>query len=122
MPKFRKKPVVIEAILWDGTQKSWDAIMAMGDIQWKGGDMGSYTFPIKTLEGYLIVRKGEYVIKGLIGEFYPCKPDIFEMTYDRVEDDDVISPMIEKTKLYDGKDISGVNLPECYWNDFIADN
>ena len=47
--------------------------------------MGRNTFFIKTLEGGVLVENGDYIIKGVNGEFYPCKPDIFEKTYEEVE-------------------------------------
>lgn len=84
MAKYRKKPVVIEAVQWQGTKQSWNEIMDMGLTRWKPGDMGSDTFIIETLEGDHLVRKWDYVIKGVKGEFYPCKPDIFEATYEPV--------------------------------------
>jgi len=86
--KYRKKPVVIEAEQWEGSKESWDRIMAMGNVPWKPGDMGSKTFTITTLEGDHLVGDGDYVIRGVKGEFYPCKPDIFEMTYEK-EDSNV---------------------------------
>ena len=84
MPRYRKKPVEIEAVQWDGTKKAWDEIMAMGRVPWQPGEIGSDTFSIETLEGDHLVRKGDFVIRGVAGEFYPCKPDIFEETYDAV--------------------------------------
>jgi len=79
--KYKTKPVEIEAIQWKGTQRSWNEILHMGEIKWRPGGMGNDTFIIETLEGEHIVSKDDYVIKGLKGEFYPCKPDIFEMKY-----------------------------------------
>jgi hypothetical protein len=87
MPKFRKKPVAIEAIQWD---KSVDALVAI--IEWLGYDIHSdFTKPdapiiIPTLEGDVIARLGDWVIKGVKGEVYPCKPDVFAATYEPVED------------------------------------
>ena len=46
---------------------------------------------IKTLEGVMEAKVGDYVIKGINGEFYPCKPDIFEKTYEKIEDDDLLN-------------------------------
>ena len=68
--KFRKKPVVIEATQWfkDGDHPAVDDGL------------------IGTLEGYMAVTPGDWVITGVKGEHYPCKPDIFEMTYEPVED------------------------------------
>jgi len=82
--KFRKKPVVIEAIQWDG----WDAYtiaVFMGDnddtLSHKNGELF-----IDTLEGRMTASKDDWIIKGVEGEFYPCKPDIFEKTYEVVEE------------------------------------
>lgn len=84
MAKYRKKPVVIEAIQWTGDNKN--------DISNElGGDTGDYYFTpdgelfIHTLEGIMKASVGDYIIKGVKGEFYPCKPDIFEATYEKVE-------------------------------------
>ena len=85
MAKYRKKPVVIEAVQFLATRESFDAILAMGLRNWKPGEMGTDTFIIETLEGDHLARKDDYIIKGVKGEFYPCKPDIFEMTYELVE-------------------------------------
>ena len=84
MPKFRKKPVVIDAEQWNGDMESWEKILKMGLTKWKPGEIGSKTFSIETLEGDHLARCGDYIIKGTQGEFYPCKPGIFEQTYDAV--------------------------------------
>ena len=82
MAQYRKKPVIIEAIKLKFSTDSQDEI-----IQWsnntiqKGLDGG---LKIPTLEGIMIANTGDYIIKGVKGEFYPCKPDIFEMTYELV--------------------------------------
>ena len=77
--KYKKKPVVIEALVFDGTnfKKCKDFI---------GNNMdNTLNYPnIKTLEGTMRVSKGDYIIKGIQGELYPCKPDIFHLTYDKV--------------------------------------
>lgn len=83
--KYRKKPVVIESIQWEGTKKSWDEIKAMG-CPTIPGEMGTDTFLIPTLEGNMIATKGDWIIKGVAGEFYPCRSDIFEKTYEPVSD------------------------------------
>ena len=87
--KFRKKPVVIDAVQWAGNNLSeiqafykparamplmYDGILVGNDIH------------IHTLEGMMIANKGDWIIKGVKGEFYPCKPDIFEQTYEPVEE------------------------------------
>ena len=86
MAKFRKKPVVIEAFQYMGSHEQkedpdWivDAIKE-GTVFFEYGEM-----IIKTLEGNHIARKNDWIIKGIKGELYPCKPDIFEQTYEEVE-------------------------------------
>ncbi len=93
MKKYRKKPVVIEAVQWDG--KNYDEICQFtGDwgghkkahedaeeLAHKTGEMY-----IQTLEGTMKASKGDYIIKGIQGEFYPCKPEIFEASYEVVTD------------------------------------
>lgn len=88
MPKYRKKPVVIEAVKWEGTKEAWDKILKMGLENWEPGEIGSNTFYIETLGGDIKVYIGDYIIKGVNGEFYPCKPDIFHKTYEKVEEVD----------------------------------
>lgn len=90
--KFRKKPVVIEAVQWDGTPE-----VASRIVEWSQGDavvaypahyadpqLGPGMMLIRTFEGNLRASVGDWIIKGVQGEFYPCKPDIFEATYDSV--------------------------------------
>ena len=85
MPKYRKKSVAIEAVRWEGTRESWDKIINLGLKDWKPGEMGTRTFIVETLKGDHLVRDGDYIIKGVNGEFYPCEPDIFDKTYEKVE-------------------------------------
>lgn len=83
MPQFRKKPVVIEA---RQTGQDYDEDCAI--LGWCDGHLledSECLFYINTLEGAHYVRAGDWVIKGVAGEFYPCKPDIFEQTYERVD-------------------------------------
>lgn len=91
--EFRKRPVVIEAIRWDGTAEGatpiigW--ILAEGDLaaRYDSGDpeVGiSESIAINTLEGTMRAVDGDWIIRGVQGEFYPCKPDIFEATYEEV--------------------------------------
>ena len=81
MNKYRKKPVVIEAVQWDGSID-----VARRIESWSGDKVHlAYTeMRIKTLEGEMEVKPTDWVIRGIKGEFYPCKPDIFEATYDKV--------------------------------------
>lgn len=80
--KFRKKPVVINAVQWNGDVDSWNEIQKMGCTNTIPGGMGTKSFSIRTLEGYMKADCGDWIIKGVAGEFYPCKPDIFEKTYE----------------------------------------
>lgn len=95
MSKYRKKPVVIEAIQFTG--KNWHDLKEfmpnfnmseVGDGHTDNGDIipQPHYALIYTLEGTMKAGKGDYIIKGVKGEFYPCKPDIFEATYEKVED------------------------------------
>ena len=86
MAKYRKKPVVIEACQFDGNIRSIDdfPISEVGKFK-VGSENGQYYLIIPTLEGDMKALSGDWVIKGVNGEFYPCKPDIFEKTYDVVE-------------------------------------
>jgi len=90
MPKFRKKPVVIEAVQY-GRRFDWpdwfaDAVSANKIIVYGTGKfhnpIDACYATIKTLEGDHRCDEGDWVIKGVKGEFYPCKPDIFAMTYE----------------------------------------
>lgn len=84
--KYRKKPVVIEA--WELTAQSMGELIKMvGGRSWSKPPMRAVTgIIVPTLEGDHEARFGDYIIKGVKGEFYPCKPDIFEMTYEKVEE------------------------------------
>lgn len=83
MPKYRKKPIVIDAIqpIADGLKEKWisDAIRD-GVIT-----IRSYGITIKTLEGTMVADETDYIIRGVNGEIYPCKADIFQKTYEEVE-------------------------------------
>jgi hypothetical protein len=93
MAKYRKRPVVIEAIQWDGLnlQEIKDFVgesleYDIRDVAWQAGKAPpQVSMKIKTLEGDHTASAGDYIIKGIAGEFYPCKPDIFEMTYEAIE-------------------------------------
>jgi len=82
--KFRKKPVVIEAVRWNGTEDRWAEI-----LKWTKGQVQAISchgrgLAIETLEGRMVASDGDWIIRGVKGEFYPCKPDIFEATYESV--------------------------------------
>ncbi len=86
--KYRKKPVVVDAFKWTGGPDQLE------DPEWcidliKQNKIRIHRIPemgihmaIETLEGIMIARVGDYIIRGIKGEVYPCKPDIFEMTYE----------------------------------------
>jgi len=78
MQKFRKKPVVIEAVQFDGSRESIEGHIPESMISGLGFD----TLQIVTLEGTMTADPGDWIIRGVKGEFYPCKPDIFEATYE----------------------------------------
>ena len=78
MPKFRKKPVVIEAIQFRGNFDELEQFVG-GDAEFRGGKL-----VIATLEGAMTADPDDWIIKGIKGEFYPCKPDIFAATYEEV--------------------------------------
>ena len=80
MPKFRKKPVVIEAIQHRTGQQYADFIPEVLSGQVRYREDG--TMLINTLEGALIAQPGDWIIRGVKGELYPCKPDIFAATYE----------------------------------------
>jgi hypothetical protein len=88
MARFRKKPVEIEAWLWDETKETFAALKAAGmDCgHYNSHEIENYVcdMRITTLEGLMRADKGDWIIKGIKGEFYPCKPDIFAATYDAV--------------------------------------
>jgi len=96
---FRKKPIEIEAVQWDGTAEGATPI-----IDWilssdatatyrcsnpdrcaeNGGDT-PHDIQIHTLEGVMTASVGDWIIRGVQGEFYPCKPDVFEATYEEIK-------------------------------------
>ena len=85
MPKFRKKPVVIEAVqLIEGCGNEMAKFAPNHVIDWGYEKNGYLWATIKTLEGTMKASHEDWIIKGVSGEFYPCKPDIFEKTYERI--------------------------------------
>ena len=91
MKKFRKKPVVIEAIQWTGENVAEVAEFLGLSVRPFRIDTVNGTVEISTLEGTMTASKYDYIIKGVQGEFYPCKPDIFEQTYETVSADEFIT-------------------------------
>jgi len=79
MPLYRKKPVVIEAQRYSRNGMEAEAV-----AKWCGGMQTDGGCVIRTLEGDMLADYGDFIIKGVKGEFYPCKPDIFAATYEEV--------------------------------------
>ena len=80
--KYTKKPVTIEAIQWTGDNvDEMYSFIKNYDFSFSGKELN-----IKTLEGVMTASIGDYIIKGVHGEYYSCKPDIFEETYQAVEE------------------------------------
>lgn len=87
MAQYRKKPIKIEAIIF--RRNNWNDVLEFTNntahtlsIERRIGGVATCIIP--TLEGQHIATEGDYIIKGVKGEFYPCKPDIFEATYEKV--------------------------------------
>lgn len=101
MAKYKKKPIIIEAIQWTGKNeieiynfledkevKSSQEISSTGKnflIDFNNDITMIPILLIKTLEGDMIASKSDYIIKGIKGEFYPCKADIFKSSYELIE-------------------------------------
>lgn len=86
--KYRKKPVEIDAVQF--TRDNWEEIVSFTngtakDLTIERRPNGKCTCIIPTLEGDHIAAENDYIIKGVNGEFYPCKPDIFRKTYETAE-------------------------------------
>lgn len=94
--RFRKKPVEIDAVHWDGT--NIDEVLELVDFEKLPAELAegpdgpgightpaTGDLYIPTLEGTMTARAGDWIIKGVQGELYPCKPDIFAATYEPVE-------------------------------------
>jgi hypothetical protein len=86
MTKFRKKPVVIDAVLWDGKLTTVEPLLAGSSNSEVYQDLGETALMIPTLEGTMRADKGDWIIRGVKGELYPCKPDIFAATYEPVDE------------------------------------
>ena len=79
MPLYRKKPVIIEAKEYPRNNELQSKFVA----EWCGGKQTKLGCEITTLEGVMLANDGDMIIKGVSGEFYPCKPDIFAKTYEK---------------------------------------
>jgi len=82
--KYIKKRVQVTAVQWDG--RNFDEISKFSNGEVSLLSENSDKLVIPTLEGEMHARKGDYIIKGVLGELYPCKPEAFKKTYDKVEE------------------------------------
>lgn len=83
MNKYRKKPIIIEAVQYNGENiEEIKAFMVGGSRKIA---IKENSVIISTLEGDMTASKGDFIIRGVSGEYYPCKPDIFEKTYEMVK-------------------------------------
>jgi hypothetical protein len=86
MRRYVKKPIIIDAVQWKGDNRTdiWEFCpLSYFNTDFETGDL---KLMIQTLEGSMEASLGDYIIKGIKGEFYPCKEDIFYLTYDEVTD------------------------------------
>ncbi len=114
MARFRKKPVEIEALQWTGHNHR-------PMFEFLGGSENEYLIAngknfyinhskvvgglvIKTLEGEHLASIDDWIIKGVKGEFYPCKPDVFDLTYEPIAVDPAVSPAQQPSPTYPGPD------------------
>ena len=99
--KYRKKPVIVEAVIWTGN--NIDEVKELAKSAVENIIFVNNNLYIETLEGNMNVSVGDYIIKGIAGEFYPCKPDIFKETYETVsmvsDNDRTTVPMSQYRKL-----------------------
>jgi hypothetical protein len=97
MSRYRKKPVVIDAVQWTGDNpnevKALTGTQAVIDWATTREDR---TLVIPTLEGDHVARPGDWIIRGVKGELYPCQPDIFEATYEPVVPAGPAHPKVEE--------------------------
>ena len=83
--KYRKRPVVIDAIKYDGVAMGSAMDFIDLDHSYSDADDGEASLFIPTLEGEMEAKPGDWIIRGVQGEYYPCKPDIFEATYEEFQ-------------------------------------
>lgn len=123
MAKYRKKPVVVEAIQWTGSNLEEirnfvgndliENYIKHFDIERTLIKQTLSGIAINTLEGTMIVNYGDYIIKGVNNEFYPCKPDIFKQIYEEIIDDNK-----EQKETYLSKYLRENN---CSYEEFVKD-
>lgn len=100
--KFIKKPVAIEAVRFEDSVECIDALgedgLGLDPVRVDYADPDHPVLKIKTLEGEMTAQVGDYIIRGIKGEFYPCKPDIFAATYDEIEE---MTPTLAEKEIED---------------------
>ena len=82
MAHFRKKPVVIDAVRWDGKLTTLQGLGTWSETCIIGQNLAGDDVMIETLEGTMTAKVGDWIIRGVKGELYPCKNDVFEATYE----------------------------------------
>jgi len=117
--KYKKKPVVIDAVQWTGknhreifdflTENDFDkeSMQVTGDHFYIDHSKVEGGLIIKTLEGEHLATIGDYIIRGVQGEYYPCKEDIFLQTYEKVEDTNIQKNNSILEHIYQGQGITG---------------
>lgn len=86
--KYRKRPVVVDAVQFVDTEESILKLseLVLYPVRVDYADLDNPILKIETLEGTMIATEGDYIIKGVQGEYYPCKLDIFAETYEKTEE------------------------------------
>ena len=116
--KYRKKPIIVNVILWDGGNKK-EVESFVGEPINHAYSTYNDVIVIKTLEGDMFVNKGDLIIKGVNGEFYPCRPDIFNKTYEKVAEKEPtkVCPFMSSHLHKDGYNITRCIEDDCMaWN------
>jgi len=111
MKNYTKKPVTIQAVQFNG-ENIQEIIDFVGQDNISADDVMGWS--IKTLEGNMLISHGDYVIRGIKGEFYPCKEDIFNMTYDEAGTDESTEKKLELTINGDKIRLRAYNLKHHY--------
>lgn len=109
--KYRKKPVVIEAVQFVDAEESILKLSELGldPVRIDYADLDNPILKIETLEGLMIATEGDYIIKGVQGEFYPCNPDIFAETYEEAEYLNILGAIQEVIRHLDLQEQTAVN-------------
>lgn len=117
--KYTKKPVTIEALQWTG--ENITDVIAFCNVCYMKPIDGKEQLQISTLEGSMTASVGDYIIKGVKGEFYPCKPDIFELTYNAESEIGEVSDGYHTfNELYEFRKMYNVALFNEWAKDYIV--